>query len=272
MGWFSEKFGRSNPSEQKTEPVFEEVDFEEPTVEEQPVEVPPEPKKVESVQEPHPDESQRIAKPEDAYAEAHYVNAKYGNHFQTRGETVRVAELVGDKDLVDEQRKFQDIEMKAINEHEIPGLNSILIEAAKKNIGLNPYFRGGGNQDSDVEYLHQYLKRSEDVKLTDFDPNSRGNLDYQKLEYLAGKLGTEFQDLIEKKVSGTINVYPVAKLAETNSEITFLTNGTGIEMDFHPRVFKMNKANMTDKEYRLEKREHNSIFPNVEQAEQSATT
>lgn len=207
-------------------------------------------------------EDKRIKKPEDAYAEAHYINATGGDYFKQTGDAIKFAEMMGDQETADMYRKHQDIAHESVG-YEIESLNKIIVDAAKKNVGLKTFYgRGSNSQEND--YLWHYLKNSETAPLYEFDPNSKGDFNYQKLEYLAGKIGTELEYLVEPKADGSVNTYPVVKLAETSKDITFVTNGTGLEEDYHARVFKMDKANMEQLGYTLKTGDHNSIFPKAE--------
>lgn len=193
-----------------------------------------------------------VSNKDDAETEARYINRKYGDTLKSYGEVIGHAERFGDKETSEEYKQRIADSEEAIDK-ELAGLDQLVIEAAKKNVGLQTFY---GRQDSKGygEYLWKYLQDLDKkaIENREFDPESDGNFGFDKLQYVAGKLNTKVQNLKEKQAKGDYFTYPVVKLSESGKDITFITNGNGIYGDNRMRVFKMDNENMKKNGYELE--------------------
>lgn len=256
MGWFSrnrEVPAPENTQEDNTQDTVEERnsdDGEKIVVEE----VISENEKFRRDQE----EKTRIKNSDDAYDEAHLINARYGETLKNYGEGAKFARIAGDEEQAQAFEKDATTAMEAASKAEAEKVNSIILESAKRNIGLTPFY---GKPEEGGNFLWERLRKEDSHESEPFIPGKVGYFNSQDMEHLAGKINSKLEILKEPDGKGGFTEYPVVKLTDSAKEVTYITNGTGVEGDNTPRIFKMDKENMAQYGYETEDHDFRSIYP-----------
>jgi hypothetical protein len=203
--------------------------------------------------------SQRSA--EDVYAEAHLVNDRYGDKIKNIGTAKEISELVGDKVKANQFEADQHKLMNEAAETETAKVNEILIAAAKMNVDASVLTAFPAWKP-----IHEYLTTDNTL----IGSNNEGDLEVGDLEHIAGKLGGKLQYIDEKLPDNTTMSYPVVKMSETSSDITFITIGTGVMQDGKARLLKISKDTVNRKnEYSIRDMDHKSIYPKTKEASEA---
>lgn len=200
--------------------------------------------------------------PNKIYNVAHLINAKHGDMLKNMGVASAVSESIGH---TSEAKKYaEEAESLVFHEASVESVkaNEILSKALALNIEAIPW-------TIDAKNAPLYEKLRTNNTLLRSSGIADMSTDLRDLEHVAGKLNTKLQLLIEKDDAGHEWEYPVAKLSETSKDITFITNGTGVEMDNNPRLIKITKASLESDGYTLKDSDYESIYPKDKSAEQS---
>lgn len=214
----------------------------------------------------------RTHNPDDAYAEAHLANTRYGEGFKGMELKANLEEKFGDQTRANMDRANAEQTQEHLIDQEKQKVNSILLEAASKNVTIHPYDASPLVGD---RFIHEYLE-DQRSHIGDLDPKKDGNFNLNDMEHLADQLGVKVQSLVEGNGKQEKMEYPVVLLQESQDTKTFITNGTGIIGDNKPRIFKITNQAFENGGYKLEnKTDFKSIYPEAnaepaEQAEQSA--